>query len=130
MSSISQKLKVTALALVSFLMRGCSDIPQSAGDNWTELCKARLDKSMCQADSQCLWVEKDDEPSRCHAAQRWCAACVEPALPQRIKHEKPRGSHSYRGSASHYATPSNGVGFVWIAFLMPHGGSWPHFGLD
>ena len=49
---------------------------------------------------------------------------------QRIKHEKPRGSHSYRGSASHYATPSNGVGFVWIAFLMPYGGSWPRFGLD
>ena len=30
----------------------------------------------------------------------------------------------------HYATPSNGVGFVWIAFLMPYGGSWPRFGLD
>ena len=62
MSSISLKLKVTAIALVSFLMRGCSDIPQSDGDNWTELCKARLDKSTCQADSQCLWVEKDDQP--------------------------------------------------------------------
>jgi len=54
MGSISLKLKVTAIALVSFLVRGCSDIPQSDGDNWTELCKARLDKSTCQADSQCL----------------------------------------------------------------------------
>jgi hypothetical protein len=27
-------------------------------------------------------------------------------------------------------TPSNGVGFVWIAFLMPYGGSWPRSGLD
>ena len=70
MNSISQKVTTPAIALVSFLIGGCSDIPQSADDNWTELCKARLDKSMCQADSECLWVEKDDEPSRCHAAQR------------------------------------------------------------
>ena len=56
--------------LILTLISGCSDIPQTEADNWTELCKARLDKSMCQADSECLWVEKDDEPSRCHAAQR------------------------------------------------------------
>ena len=48
MSSISQKATVTAFALVSFLIGGCSDIPQSADDNWTELCKARLDKSMAR----------------------------------------------------------------------------------
>ena len=59
-----------AAALIPFLITACSDIPQTEADNWTELCKARLDKSMCQADSECLWVEKDDEPSRCHAAQR------------------------------------------------------------
>ena len=28
------------------------------------------------------------------------------------------------------ANPSNGVGDVWIAFLMPYGGSWPRSGLD
>jgi hypothetical protein len=56
--------------LILTLITGCSDIPQTEADNWTELCKARLDKSMCQADSECLWVEKDEESSRCHAAQR------------------------------------------------------------
>ena len=40
-----------AAALIPFLITACSDIPQTEADNWTELCKARLDKSMCQADS-------------------------------------------------------------------------------
>ena len=48
----------------------------------------------------------------------------------RNQHEKPKGSHSYRGSASHHATSSNGVGFIWIAFLMPNGRARPRFGLD
>ena len=55
--SNTRKLKVTAIVLVSFLMRGCSDIPSRTCDNWTEVCKARLDKSMCQVDSQCLWAK-------------------------------------------------------------------------
>ena len=33
-----------AAALIPFLITACSDIPQTEADNWTELCKARLDK--------------------------------------------------------------------------------------
>ena len=58
MGSISLKLKVTAIALVSFLMRGCSDIPQSDGDNWTELCKARLDESNCQLTARAYGLKR------------------------------------------------------------------------
>ena len=59
-----------AAALIPLLTPACSDIPQTEADNWVALCKARLDKSTCQADSECLWVEKDNAPSKCHAAQR------------------------------------------------------------
>ena len=41
-----------AAALIPFLITACSGIAQTEADNWTELCKARLDKSMCQADSE------------------------------------------------------------------------------
>ena len=50
---------------------------------------------------------------------------------QRIKHVKNQGEVTPTEARQATMRPrANGVGFVWIAFLMPYGGSWPLFGLD
>src|SRR6476469_4367889 len=121
MGSISLKLKVTAIAVpflcavaATFLSRTATIGPSYVRPDWTNQ-RARLTASVCglkrMTSLRDVMLHNVD-------------MCGVGRTSQRIKHEKPRGSHSYRGSASHYATPSNGVGFVWIAFLMPCGGSW------